>query len=121
QILFFPAAFGFGTGWETVAIAREFVRTGTYGNPFEAGPSGPTAVIPPLFPLYLAGLLKLLGDGAAFARVATIAAMLAQAAAAALLPRVSRVFFNDERPGIFGGILCAFALPMMPQWDAPYT
>jgi hypothetical protein len=54
----FPAGFGFGAGWETIAIAKELVRNGVYGNPFHAGASGPTAVIAPLYPLYLADLMK---------------------------------------------------------------
>ena len=52
--IFFPSKFGFGAGWETVAIARELARTGAFANPFQAGPSGATAVIAPLFPMYLA-------------------------------------------------------------------
>jgi len=121
QILLFPGSFGFGAGWEPVAIARELARTGVFGHPYQAGESGPTAVIPPVIPLFFAALMKLLGDGGAFERVATISGMLAQAGAAALLPRVSQVFFRDVRPGVVAGLLSALAFRMMPQWDAPYT
>ena len=34
---FHPSAFGFGAGWETVAIAKELVHSGVYGNPFPGG------------------------------------------------------------------------------------
>src|SRR5580692_3290052 len=81
--IFFPTGFGFGRGWETVAIAREVARTGAYANPFQAGASGVTAVIPPLFPVYLAALIKLLGDTPRFAFVAILAVVLAQALHAA--------------------------------------
>jgi hypothetical protein len=117
----FASGFGFGPGWETVAIAREFARTGAYANPFQAGVSGITAVIPPLFPGYLAVLIKLLGYTPAFAGVATLAAVVAQAFHAALLPRVSIHFFGEARPGIFAGLLSAFAFHLMPQWDAAFT
>jgi hypothetical protein len=119
--LHFPAGFGFGQGWETVAIARELVRTGAYANPFAAGASGATAVIAPLFPLYLAALMKLLGDTDAFAIAASVGVALAQALHAMLLPRVSMLFFGDVRPGIFAGVLSVFALRPMPQWDAMFT
>jgi len=119
--LLFPAGFGFGAGWETIAIARELVRDGVYGNPFHAGASGPTAVIAPFYPLYLAGLMKLLGYTPAFAMTASIAAILAQAFHAALLPRLSLMFFGEIRAGIFAGLLSVFALRLMPQWDATFT
>jgi hypothetical protein len=119
--IFFPPKFGFGAGWETVAIARELARTGAFANPFQAGPSGATAVIAPLFPMYLAALIKLLGDTPVFAFAAILAAVLAQALHAALLPRVSVLFFGEARSGIFAGLLSAFAFRLMPQWDAPFA
>jgi hypothetical protein len=119
--IYFPAVFGFGPGWETVAIAREFARTGAYANPFQSGASGATAVIAPLFPLYLAALIKLLGDTPAFAFVAIVAAVIAQAFHAALLPRVSLLFFGNAGPGIVAGLFSAFAFRLMPQWDAAFT
>ena len=116
-----PSGFGFGPGWESMAIARSLVNTGAYANPFQPGPSGATAVIPPIFPGALALLLKLLGDTPLFAAVATLAAVLAQALHAALLPRVSLVFFGTPTPGVIAGILAAFAFRLMPQWDAVFT
>ena len=120
QILF-PAGFGFGTGWETVAIAKEVARTGVYGNPFHAGASGPTAVIAPVYPLYLAALIRLFGYTRAFAGSASLAAVLAQALHAALLPSLSMMFFGEARAGIFAGLLSVFAFRLMPQWDALFT
>ena len=119
--LLFPAGFGFGPGWETVAIARELARTGAYADPFRAGASGATAVIAPLFPTWLAALLKVFGDTPAFAFAATLAAVIIQALHAALLPRVSVLFFGEARPGVFAGLLSAFAFRLMPEWDAAFT
>jgi hypothetical protein len=119
--IFFAAGFGFGASWETVAIARNLAFTGTYGNPFAVGASGPTAVIAPLFPVYLAGLVKIFGDTPAFAFAATLAVALAQAIHAALLPRVSVLFFGTVSPGIVAGVLSAFAFRLIPQWDATFT
>lgn len=117
----YPSGFGFGPGWEPVAIARSLVSTGAYADPFRPGSSGPTAVIPPLFPAALALLMRLLGDTLSFAAAASLAAVLAQALHAALLPRVSLVFFGTPTPGVFAGILSVFAFRLMPQWDAAFT
>lgn len=59
----------FDFGYEAGRIARSLVTGHGYGNPFN-GYSGPTAWLPPLFPLLLAGCFKLFGvysRGAAFA------------------------------------------------------
>ena len=96
-------------------------RTGVYGNPFQAGPSGATSVIAPLFPFYLAALIKLLGVTPAFALVASFSSVLALALNAALMPRLSLMFFGDARGGIFAGLLSVLAFRLMPQWDAAFT
>src|SRR5207245_2741657 len=49
--------FGFGRGNEMASIARNLAATGTYGNPFPPAVTGPTAMVPPLYPLYLALLI----------------------------------------------------------------
>lgn len=108
-------------GWETVAIARELTHSGNFANPFEAGPSGPTAIIPPLYPIYLACLLEILGDTPAFALTASLLAVAAQALHAALLPRISLLLLGESMPGIFAGLLSALAFRLMPQWDAAFT
>ena len=51
-----------GGGGETVAIAQSLTRTGTYGNPFLTMPTGPTAVIVPGYPLFLALNMALFGS-----------------------------------------------------------
>ena len=117
---FHPQGFGFGHGFEMAAIAKNLVAQGTYGNPFEPAITGPTAALPPLYPLFLAALLKMLG-GPLCGAAALLANILVNAAIAALLPRVSSAFFGRPTPGVFAGALWIFAMRPMPQWDTTFT
>jgi len=51
----------FEFGWEAARIARSVATGHGYGNPFILGNTGPTAWLPPLFPLLIAGCFKLFG------------------------------------------------------------
>jgi hypothetical protein len=117
----FRPGFGFGRGNEMVSIARNLAATGTYGNPFPPAVTGPTAVVPPLYPVFLAGLIKLFGLSPLFVLVVELVNVLANAWIAALMPRLSRVFYEDAAPGIIAGVLWLFSMRLLPQWDVSYT
>jgi len=117
----FLPGFGFGRGNEMVSIARNLAATGTYGNPFPPAVTGPTAVVPPLYPVFLAVLIKLFGLSPLFVLVAELANVLVNALIAALMPRLSQVFYEDTRPGIIAGVLWLFSMRLLPQWDVSYT
>jgi hypothetical protein len=110
-------------GGEMVAIAQNLVRTGTYGYPFvQTFDTGPTAVVPPLFPAYISVLLRFLGNSGAW-MVLAAGVLLMQALHAILLPRMSRIVYGSPVPGICAATLCII-LPVfswMPYWDAVYT
>ncbi|HEV2444498.1 MAG TPA: hypothetical protein VGS58_01190 [Candidatus Sulfopaludibacter sp.] len=118
---FHLAGTGFGRGFEMAAIAKSLVDHGTYGNPFEPAITGPTALVPPLYPLFLAALLKIFGSLLGMALVADSVNIFANALIAALMPRLSEVFFEDWRPGAFAGLLWICSMRLMPQWDASCT
>lgn len=118
---FFLPGIGFGRGNEMASIARNLVATGTYGNPFPPAETGPTAVNPPLYPLFLAVLMKLFGLSPSFVLAADLANVLANALVAALMPRLSRVFYEDSTPGVFAGVLWLFSMRLLPQWDVSFT
>jgi hypothetical protein len=111
----------FGPGYEMVAIANNLAHHGTFGNPFYAAHTGPTAVNPPLYPFFLALLTKVLRAPAAIAFVASIAGILLNALTAAWLPRISWLFYGDVRPGAAAAILWLAAAPLSPSWDTSYT
>lgn len=59
-----PFADHFQFGWEAGRIARSLVTGHGYGNPFTASwlpYTGPTAWLPPAYPLLIAGVFKLFG------------------------------------------------------------
>jgi hypothetical protein len=113
-----PARFGFGHGFEMAAIARNLVEQATYGNPFAPALTGPTAVVPPLYPIFLAFLIKVFGWPLPAALIANIAF---NAVTAGLMPRLAKAFFQDARPGLAAGCLWILAMPLMPQWDVSFT
>src|SRR5438128_106138 len=117
---FHPDNFGFGHGFEMAAIAKNLVAHGVYGNPFEPAVTGPTAELPPLYPLFLAALIKIFHDPMCGA-VALLANIFVNALIAAMMPRLSRIFFRDELPGIYAGVLWIFSMRLMPQWDTSFT
>src|SRR4051794_31925558 len=112
--------FGFGSGYEMASIARSIAASGTFGNPFHPFVTGPTASNPPLYPLFLAALMKIC-NGPSFVMVAVAVNILLNALTAALLPRVSRAFFGDPLPGVFAGVLWIFVMRLMPPWDTGFT
>jgi hypothetical protein len=40
---------------------------------------------------------------------------------AAMMPKLSRVFYGSAAPGVFAGLLWIFAMRLMPQWDTTFT
>lgn len=108
-------------GSEMITLAEELVRTGSFANPFNILRTGPTAVVPPLYPAFLALLMQIFG---AYARIVIF--MLGAAVLglqAALLPALSRQFWGSPAPGVSAALLLIVlpAFPLMPNWDAGYT
>ena len=110
-------------GGEMVAIGQNLARCGVFGHPFVLTfDTGPTAVVPPLYPAFIGILIRLLGGSMAWIVMAA-GVILMQGLQACLLPRLSQIFYGDPKPGICAAILCIL-LPVyswMPYWDAMYT
>src|ERR1700684_2002045 len=85
---------GFGRGFEMVAVARNLADHGAFADPFDAGATGPTAAHPPLYPLLLACMFKILGNPNLVTLAATICNIIVNAMTAALLPQVAVVLFD---------------------------
>ena len=73
------------------AIARSLAEHGAYANPFAPVITGPTALVPPIHPLFLAGLIAIFRNSVAMSIAATFANMAANALIAALLPRFTEL------------------------------
>jgi hypothetical protein len=115
------AGFGFGHGFEMAAIARNLAAHGTYANPFQPIMTGPTALVPPLFPFLLAGLIKLLGQSPNVVIAAVSLNIATNALIAWMLPRLSVVSYGTHMPGTFAAALWLFSMRLMPQWDVSLT
>jgi hypothetical protein len=122
QVLYPTKSIGMGAGYEMMAVARDLAQNGTFGNPFYALPTGPTAVEPPLYPLLVALAIRLFGSHPMLPYwVVIFANIVANAAAAALLPRVSALLYGTPIPGIAGGALAVAASRLITAWDAGFT
>ncbi len=109
-------------GCEMTAIARNVAVHGSFGNPFNALPdTGPTAANPPIYPLFLAALMRIFRSWQPVINAAVWSNFVANAFTAALLPKVSQSFYGGMWPGILGSILWLVSAPLMPAWDASFT
>src|SRR5580704_3128232 len=81
----FLGGYGFGQGFEMAAVARSLAEQGTFANPFAPHLTGPTAMVPPLHPLFLALLIRIFHTPVAMRVAAAFANILANALIAALL------------------------------------
>ncbi|MFC5864336.1 hypothetical protein ACFPT7_18665 [Acidicapsa dinghuensis] len=108
-------------GDEMMRLAQNIVSTGSYRDPFRVMATGPTAMNPPLYPLMVAFLIRILRLPSLVYLAAVLGSMIANAVTAVLLPRIANVFFADELPGIAASILWIGMMPCLPGWDTSYT
>jgi hypothetical protein len=99
-----------GPGLEILAIAKSLAHDGTFANPYMAAQTGVTAHSPPLYPLYLALLMRLGGSEFRYGALMILSLVCAHALHAGMLPAVSGVFFGSRLPGIYGAVMF-IALP----------
>ncbi len=109
-------------GGESYALARSLALHGTFADPFGGlAKTGPSAHLTPLFPAFLAAIMRI--SEAIFAPATFFLALLAQGFNAALLPALSRRFFGTPRPGWIAAA-AVILLPvyrLYPTWDAMYS
>jgi hypothetical protein len=106
-------------GYENVSIALSLHAGHGFSSPFFF-PSGPTAFMPPGYPLLIAGFMGLLGTGVA-ATIGLIAfQILLSVLTVAVVQRVTCRYFG-VRTGNFAGLICALAEPLLVAplyiWD----
>lgn len=112
----------FGSGIETINVARSMAEHGQFANPYSSIATGPTAHVAPLYPAFLSLLLRIFGYSALFSQAAVCCSMAVHGLHAAILPRVSELFFGDRRPGICAAVL-TIVLPLyffFPQFEVIY-
>lgn len=108
-------------GAEMWILAKNLATRGAFANPFSTLATGPTANNPPLYPLILAGLMKVFRVPGLIYIASVLCAIIANAFTAALLPRVSIISFGDSVPGVFAALLWLGAMQSIPGWDTNFT
>jgi hypothetical protein len=108
-------------GGEMMALAQNIAHQGTFANPFQSLPTGPTAVNPPLYPMLVAGLIKLLPFPILVYGITVLGSVLTNAITAVMLPRISMVFYGDMIPGVIASILWLMTMQSVPGWDTNCT
>jgi 4-amino-4-deoxy-L-arabinose transferase-like glycosyltransferase len=110
----------FEFGWEAARIARSLATGHGYSDPFILGGTGPTAWLPPLFPLLIAGCFKLFGVYTPMAAWAVLAVnCLFSAATAPAVYEIARRCFNP-RVAVWSGWLWAL-YPAAMQYSVKWV
>ena len=110
---------------EALNIATSIVDNGTFADAYGKG-VGPTAHCAPLYPLLLAGVIRLFGSGVAGYFALAILSSASASLALALLPRLSLICGFGALPGVLAGLAGA-ALPVnfwgviTNTFDSPFT
>lgn len=109
------------SGDEMMRLAGNLAATGSYRDPFRVMATGPTAMNPPLYPLMVACLMRILKLPTLVYQAIVLGSIIANAVTAILFPRVAKLFFNDELPGVAASLLWVTMMPCFPGWDTSYT
>ncbi len=92
--------------------AISMAKTGVLGNAF-ALPSGPSATVPPLYPLIMAAIFRIFGTGVAGETVKVLLTCLVSSVQYALLPWLGRTLKLPPVIGLTAGFLGAL-IPLNP-------
>jgi hypothetical protein len=106
-------------GIEPLAIAKSLAASGKFEDPFIT-PTGPTAHLGPIYPLYLAAILLAAKNAGAQAMLLHLGASLFHALELALLPLLSVAVFGEVEIGFIAGLL-GILIPcykFLPLWDS---
>lgn len=101
------------TRWEVEAVAVSLAQHGTFADPY-ALPTGPTAHMPPAYPLFLSLLYRVLGLTPTAGYVAWLLRVGASSVMLAMLPWLSRRLGTGTEAGIIGGMAAA----VVPKWPS---
>jgi hypothetical protein len=108
-------------GAEMMQLARNLAASGTFGNPFQSIPTGVSANNPPLYPLFVATLIKVFGSPMQAMIVALLVAILANASVSVMLPRISDLIWGNTIPGVLAAGLWMVTMQPIPAWDTNIT
>ena len=96
---------------ESFRLAHSLYETGKFANPFAALDTGPSAHLSPVFPSFVAMLMKVFGDGSTGIFAIRLATELILAFQLALYPVFSRILGMGEMNGIIAASIWIVAKP----------
>ena len=104
---------------EAIRVADNLYRAGEFANPFGTLQTGYTGLVPPGYPILVAGLFKLFGDGRGGWIALSCLPVLALGLQIALLPWISRIFGYDPWIGVVAAFFALLTKPLSyEQWEA---
>ncbi len=107
QISFGIAGGGFGPGLESVNLARNLSESGEFKDPFPV-PTGPSALVPPVYPAIMAAAFKVFGDSPAAVAPLLLLNSILLGIGVGVLPLIAARVFGRPDAGFWGGLLvCA--------------
>ena len=108
---------------EVTRVALNVAQRGTFGDPFQSLPTGPTAHTAPAYVLLFAAVAKLFGTGRAGAIVLWALNIGFLALQLALLPILSECLGLGVQPGILAALLAVLIQPyrVLIQWESIFT
>ena len=98
---------GLAYGRETTAIARSLLAHGTFSDPYSPMPTGPTAHVGPLYPLFYAAVMRVFGSGEVFGWAIRLLTLAALALHWALLPLAASRLGIPATAGLLATLLGA--------------
>jgi hypothetical protein len=107
---------------ESLRLAHGLYDKGAFANPFMALDTGPSAHLAPVFPAFLALLMKLFGENSTGIYAIKLVAALILSLQLALYPVFSRRLGMDEINGIIGASLWIMAKPrIVYAWESSFA
>ncbi|MGB6546044.1 MAG: hypothetical protein WBE97_10520 [Candidatus Acidiferrales bacterium] len=104
---------------ESLRLARGIFATGAFSNPFPTLDTGPSAHLSPVFPAFLALLMKVFGDGSSGIYAIKLAAVLLLSLQLALFPAYSRALGMGAVNGVIAATIWIVAKPQIVYvWEA---
>lgn len=109
--LMFPLKFG--PQFERAAVARALAHRGEFADPFSILPTGPTTHVSPIYPMAVAGILRILGETSSAALFLTVSCVLMHALYPVFLFLFARHLFSDHAVPMAAAVT-AIAIPHFP-------
>ncbi len=106
---------------EAVRMGHALYQYGTLANPYQTLDTGPSAHTAPGFPVFVAGIYGVFGDGAKGAYALKIVEATAIVVQVAILPFVMRALGTSLLTGLLGALLTVFGVLRVPTWEANYV